>query len=158
LNGTQARPLPGSPQYVIANAALRALVGLPPILPYMHHADPRAALAAAKRLVAAAASQDLVQTIQAAAVGTRDYSAMTDAELKVAVREIIRTSASAEEVQRRTRDELGYPYTISLSVRRPTDTVGREAQALVLALGGLTLTDGSMVMGMMHGHDGVISL
>ncbi len=89
---------------------------------------------------------------------SKTYREMTDSEIKEAARIIIRTSSSEDEVRRRIRDVLGYPYGIAITSHLPTDVAGCEARKIVHALGGLTMANGAMVMAMMHGHDSVISL
>ncbi|MEK7187690.1 MAG: hypothetical protein AAB691_02495 [Patescibacteria group bacterium] len=89
---------------------------------------------------------------------TKTFETMSDNEIKAAARQIVRTSSSEGEIQRRLREELGYPYSIACHTEVPTDRTGREARELVRALGGLVMQNGAMVMAMMHGHDGIISL
>lgn len=86
------------------------------------------------------------------------YHDMTDEEIKAAASQIVRSSSSDEEIKQRLKDELGYPYTAAINSHQPTDQAGREARALAGALGGLTRKDGAMVMVMMHGPRGTISL
>ena len=87
----------------------------------------------------------------------KTFHDMTDAELKVAAIDIVRTSIDEDEVKRRLKSELNYPYSIAITSHQPTDDAGREARAIVRALGGLTLKSGAMVMVMMHGHRDTIS-
>lgn len=81
---------------------------------------------------------------QTAAVAGPAYYDMTDAAFESALRTIVRVSTSEGEVQRRVRDELGYPYTLAITSLMPTDTAGREARAIVIGLGGLTLRNGAI--------------
>lgn len=86
-----------------------------------------------------------------------NWNQMTDAEIKTAVKRIISSSSSEAEARRRIREELAYPHTVSMHTCLPTDNIGRAARTIVSGLGGLVMRNGAMVMGMMHGHDGVIS-
>jgi hypothetical protein len=88
----------------------------------------------------------------------KKYDEMTDDEIKVAARHIITSSSSEAEVKQRLRDELGYPYGIALCTKVPADEVGKQARELVRGLGGLVMKSGAMAMGLMHGHNGTISL
>lgn len=83
---------------------------------------------------------------------------ISDNDLKLAARQILVTSTDENEFKRRLRDELCYPYEVAITSHMPTDQVGFEARAIVRALGGPMLKNGAMVMVMMHGHDGVISI
>ena len=85
-----------------------------------------------------------------------NYREMTDGNFKAAVRDIISSSSSEDEVRERVRKELGYPYSIALCTHLPQDDVGREARAIVRALGGLVMKNGAMARAMVHGHEGVI--
>jgi len=88
----------------------------------------------------------------------KTFDNMTDAELKEAARMIVRASSSEAEVRERIARELQYPYGIAVTSHLPTDAVGRQARGIVSTLGGLTLRNGAMVMVMLQGHDGTISL
>lgn len=90
---TSAKPRPGTAKYVIANAAMRALGGQPPVLSFRGFTDPVEALAAAKHVDG----------------GGKDYTTMTDDELQQAARRIFATSWSEEEILRRLRTELACP-------------------------------------------------
>ena len=67
------------------------------------------------------------------------YQTMSDNEIQEAVRKITRTSHSKEEVKRRIREELEYPYVDSIAI---TST-----------------SSGPMIMFMlmMHGHQRTIT-
>lgn len=84
------------------------------------------------------------------------YYDMTDAAFEAALRTIVASSASDDEVRRRVREELGYPYTLAVTSLMPTDTVGRAARAIVINLGGLTLKTGAMVMVMANTPSGKV--
>ena len=83
-----------------------------------------------------------------------NWTDKTDAEIKTAMRGIVMSSESDDEIERRAAEELGYPYGLAITSRNPTDNVGREAQSIVAGLGGLIRKDGAMVMIMMHGPRG----
>ena len=85
---------------------------------------------------------------------SRDWTDLSDDEIKAAVKEIVRTSESDDEIKRRVADELGNPYGMAITSHLPTDDVGQQAQALVECLGGPVRKDGAMVMIMMHGPNG----
>lgn len=84
----------------------------------------------------------------------KNYRKMTDSAIKIAVRAIVRDSSSDEEIERRIASELDYPYRVGIDSLTPTDEIGRQAQVIVEALGGLTRKDGAMVMLMIHGPGG----
>lgn len=84
----------------------------------------------------------------------RGWTSLSDTEIKAAVREIVRTSTSDEEIRQRVADELGYPYDLVIASHTPSDQIGRVARRLVANLGGLITKDGAMVMIMMHGSRG----
>lgn len=46
------------------------------------------------------------------------YRELTDEEAKCAIREILRTSRSEDEVKEKIRDGLGYPYIIPITATR----------------------------------------
>jgi len=83
-----------------------------------------------------------------------NYRDLTNIEFKNAVRAIVRTSTSKEEIQNRITAELNYPHTISIHIHQPTDQVGREARLISSALGGLMNQNNAMVMITMWGKDG----
>lgn len=148
--------LPGSAELVIAHAVWRGQRGRGPSMSYINERDPRKALKLAQSVVKAAGqaarlSQVVSKVLQA---NGKTYKNMTNAEFRMAVREIIRTASSEEEVQRRVRDELDYPYGLALHTSVPEDSIGREARELVRGLGGLVMRNGAMAMAMMHGRDG----
>lgn len=93
-----------------------------------------------------------------AQAGSKDYRDMTDSEIKEAVKQIVITSSSEDEVRSRVADELGYPYGISMHTHVPEGDVGMEGKEILEGLGGLVLKNGAMVMVMIHGHNGTISL
>lgn len=44
-----------------------------------------------------------------------DYASLTDEEIKARCKEIARTSNSDEQIKQRIKDELGCPYTASVT-------------------------------------------
>lgn len=146
----------GSAELVIAHAKWRRQRGRRPSMPFINERDPRKALRLAQTVIKAdshAAQLDLLASRYVKDRG-KNFRDMTNAELKSAVRHIIRTSVSEEEVRQRVRDELGYSYTLALHTSIPDDTTGREARELVRGLGGLVMKNGAMAMAMMRGRDG----
>lgn len=79
------------------------------------------------------------------------FGSMSDATFTAALRQIIVTSCSTDQVQQRLKDELGYPFTIAITSRQPTKAADFEASVLAHLLGGLHLASGAMVMVMAHG-------
>ncbi len=49
----------------------------------------------------------------------KNYKRMSDQEVNDTVKEIIQSSSTDEEIRQRIKDELGYPYDVVLSLRRP---------------------------------------
>ncbi len=134
--GTEANPLPGSAAYVVEDAKKRAAQGLPPVATYLDFTDPLVALAAATAVVTQGKLSDLSVSAAAGAIKASNWRYMTDAEFKAAVRNIVRTSHSGQEIVNRLRDELGYDHPVDLHVQSPDgDYVDREAADLARALG-----------------------
>lgn len=71
---------------------------------------------------------------------------MSDPEFEAALRRIVATSDTADEVRRRARTELGHSYFIDISSRQPTTEVEHEAAVIVANLGGCQLRTGAMAM------------
>jgi hypothetical protein len=150
---------PGTAEYVITHAKWRRSRRKNPVLSFLTESNPRQALKLAEEIVAAKKHADFHTSLDLLVIKRgKCYAEMTDQELKTATRHIIVTSRSKVEVETRLREELKYPYGISLSMSIPKDATGREARELVRALGGMVMANGAMAMGMMHGHKGVISL
>ncbi len=49
---------------------------------------------------------------------TKNYANMTNPEIKVAARAIVRTCRSDDDLRRRLKDELGYPYVLAVTSTR----------------------------------------
>lgn len=79
---------------------------------------------------------------------------MSDAEFRAALRNIITTSSTEDEVMRRVAAELG--RSISITSYMPTDQVGCEASEIASAFGGLRLRSGAMVMVVANGPSGAV--
>ena len=69
-----------------------------------------------------------------------------DMQFRSALRNIVITSATTDEVKQRARDELHYPYDLAITSRQPVSATDRQASVLVAVLGGCHLTSGAMVM------------
>lgn len=67
--------------------------------------------------------------------GRDSWYTMTDAEFRSAVASIVKSSSSGEEVQRRIRKELKYPYDVNLH----TITLGTSAESLAQDLGVIAI-------------------
>jgi hypothetical protein len=145
-------------EQVVRAAIENTDLGKQPDLPYINEQDPTKAVRLAVAVLREEISAILKDALHAAQARGKSYSDMTDEEIKAAARNIVRTSSSEAEIQQRIRDEIGYPYGVSLCIHMPDDSTGREARELVRSLGGLVTKNGAMVMGMMHGHEGTISL
>lgn len=148
----------GSAEEVVLHAAWQKSRGRRPSMAFLGERNPRKALALANVVVRQVAFSARFDAVVAPVVARKSFAEMSDAEIKVAARQIIRTSSTEAEARRRLRDEIGYPYSVALSVSLPADATGREARELVRGLGGLVMANGAMAMCMMHGHDRVISL
>ncbi len=83
----------------------------------------------------------------------KTYQNMTNAELKTAATQIIKTSSSEDEIKQRLVSELNYPYSIAITSQVPSNKTGLQARNLASLLGGLTMRNGAMVMVMMHGKN-----
>lgn len=151
--------LQGSAERVVAHAAWQRSRGRNPSMSFVGQDNPHKALALAYSVIYTAQRTNLLDSIVAAMVPHKSYAEMMDFEIEVVARHIITTSFSEAEVQQRLRDELDYPYgDIDLNTIIPNDATGMEARELLRGLGGLVMKNGAMVMAMMHGHNGVISL
>lgn len=144
----------GSAERVLAHARYQKTRGRRPSMHFSLERNPHTALKVAQSVINGAKHGELKSTLGAMVAKVRSYSQMTDLEFKAAVRNIITSSSSEEEVQRRVREELNYPYTIALHTSVPNDATGREARELVRGLGGMVMKNGAMVMAMAHGHRG----
>ncbi|MFH0857159.1 MAG: hypothetical protein V1848_00215 [Candidatus Magasanikbacteria bacterium] len=148
----------GSAEQVVAHATWRRSRGRNPSMSFVGERNPRKALSLANSVIRAARHTKLIDSIGAVVVRRKSYDEMTDAEIRIAVRHIIISSSSEDEVQQRLRDELGYVDGIVLDTLVPVDATGREARELVRGLGGMVMRNGAMASAMMDGHHGIIIL
>ncbi|MBT5807925.1 hypothetical protein HOI18_01480 [Candidatus Uhrbacteria bacterium] len=82
------------------------------------------------------------------------WTDLSDDGIKRAIREIVKTSRTDDEIKSRVAEELGCPYGLAITSLVPTDSVGRSARTIVRGLGGMIRQDGAMVMIMIHGPRG----
>jgi len=148
----------GSAERVVAHAVWKRSRGKNPSMSFIGERNPRKALLLAHSVIDRANHTDTLNRLGARIAQSKDFDSMTDVEIKIAVRSIVASSSSEEEIERRLIDELNYHDVIDLCIDIPTDEVGKQARELVRGLGGLVMKNGAMVMGMMRGNDGVICL
>lgn len=146
----------GSAERVIAHARYQQSRGHKPSMAFVGQKNPQEALRLAKIVLKSDEQNKFRVDLGGILVGRFNYHAMTSIMLEAAVRTIITTSSSEEEVQRRVQKELDYPGEIRLYTNLPTDSVGREARELVRGLGGLVMKNGAMAMAMLWDRDGEI--
>ncbi len=65
---------------------------------------------------------------------------LTNDELRRALRGIVNRSTSKEQVMRRAKDELGYPYNIAVTYSAPNAAGQRMSMFMASAKDGETLT------------------
>jgi hypothetical protein len=147
-----------SAREVVFDAVIQRLSGVEPELGYILEEDPAKAASLAREVLLGEVKASLADSDVVAATRGKKYPNLSDAELKSAVRHIVRTSMTETEIRRRVMNELGYPHEFSLFMETPMDRTGEEARELVRGLGGLVTKSGAMVMGMMHGAEGLILL
>lgn len=75
----------------------------------------------------------------------RAYHMLSDEEIKAALRHIVTTSESEDEIKRRVKEEFRCPYEPSLNSLTALTAVGGEAKMLCQAMGGLTMKNGTLV-------------
>ena len=149
----------GSAERVVAHATWQRSRGRNPSMGFIIESNPRKALGLANSILRRDEWESVATLIGEAIVEAYSWDEMSDDQLKLAVRAIIKTSSSENEITCRVRDELDYPYDLSLFIEMPTDETGREARELVRGLGGLTTANGAMVIGEMSAKGGgVVSL
>jgi hypothetical protein len=142
----------GSAQYVIAHAAWQRSRGRSPSEPFLTERNPRKALKTALSFHGTHTRQTtldaLCGTVGSVISRRKSYREMDKQELKIAIRGIVASSSSREEILRRLQDEIGCPEeNVMLDVSDvPTDRTGIEARELVRALSGLVTKHGAMVM------------
>jgi hypothetical protein len=148
----------GSAEMVVAHAKWQHSRGRNPSMSFVGQRNPRRALAFAISVIKSYKWIKLADSIVPAIINHRSYHEMSDLEVEIAAKYIIRDSSSEEEIRTRLSEELGYSDDIDMSISIPEDATGREARELLKALGGLIMKNGAMVNGMMHGHEGIIFL
>jgi hypothetical protein len=119
-------------------------------MPYLTITNPAKALGCARSVRACLRAADLRSKVVAFVgpilASRKPYYEMTALELDAAVRAIVESSSSENEVLRRIESELGYnPEGVSITSHLSTNTVGNEARDLVRALGGLVMKNGALV-------------
>lgn len=147
----------GSAEQVLAHAVWQRSRGRNPSMCFAGERNPHKALLFARFVVFGAKKTSLINSLGAAVIKQgKPYYAMTDIEIRFAVRYIITSSSSKEEVQQRLRDELGSPCDALLQVAVPDNAGEREARELFRGLGGLVMKNGAMVLAMIFGNHGII--
>jgi hypothetical protein len=66
-------------------------------------------------------------------------------EIKAALRYIIETSDTEDEIKRRIKEEFHYPYEPSLNSLAALTALEGQAKMLCQAMGGLTMKNGTLV-------------
>jgi hypothetical protein len=147
---TQAKPLPGTAQHVVAQAAIRRMAGQGPNLPFMGITNPVEALAAARAFLRDVAfpiaQRDALLGAVGEIVGERIRAGlpMDDAQFGAAVAHIVQTSTSRKQIVQRLNEELGYTGPVSMQIHKPHDAAGRQAVEIVRALtGGQIMANGA---------------
>ena len=84
----------------------------------------------------------------------RSYHELDTNEIKAALRHIITTSESEEEIKRRVKEEFHCPYEPSINPLTALTAAAGEAKMLCQAMGGLTMNNGTLVQLMVWGPDG----
>jgi hypothetical protein len=75
----------------------------------------------------------------------KPYHELETNEIKAALRHIVTTSESEEEIKRRVKDEFHYPYEPSLNSLTALTAAAGEAKMLCMAMGGLKMKNGTLV-------------
>lgn len=84
----------------------------------------------------------------------KPYYELDTNEIKAALRHIITTSESEEEIKQRVKEEFHCPYEPSLHSLTALTAAAGEAKMLCQAMGGLTMKNGTLVQLMIWGPDG----
>lgn len=142
----------GSAEYVLAHAAWRRSRGRKPSMGYLTERNPTKALKLAKLMSGAHKNEvfkdQICQIVGPVLVVKKTYLKMDELERTAALRALVSTSSSKEEIEQRLESELHVSAGLyMLSVSEPaTDPTGVEAVDLVRALGGLITKNNLMVM------------
>lgn len=75
----------------------------------------------------------------------RPYNNLTNDEIKAALRYIIQTSGTEDEIRRRVKEEFHYPFTPSLHSLTALSAAAGEAKLICQVMGGLTMNNGILV-------------
>ena len=148
---------PGSSAYVIAHGLYMASRGKNPSVAFLTEKNPRKALVSAKDVASVTKQYQHVGGIFASLGAQilkqhKPYHELEKVEVEAAARHIITTSGTEEEVVSRLENELGCKQPM-VSVLRALTKLAGEAKELCLALGGLTMKDGSLIQVMFYGPD-----
>ena len=68
------------------------------------------------------------------------WNTLTNAELRSTINRIVLSSSNADEVNRRAKDELDYPYRIAVSYSKPNAAGQRMSMFMATSRNGKTLT------------------
>lgn len=150
---------PGTAAFVVQHGLYMASRGKNPSMTFLTETNPRQALELAKVILESQEWRELVNEVASLIVPShikKPFNEMGTQEIEIALRHIVTTSSSEEEIRRRIKDELKCPGHPTLHIDQPKDQVGEEARELVKALGGLVTKTGAMVMIMIHGPDGEV--
>jgi len=114
-------------------------------MPYINERDPRKALKFAQSVVRASEWSRDVAGIGKIFAEKRSFESMDEVMLEVALRHIVTSSSSEEEVLNRAQNDLGIPPEyFSISSFLPEDQAGREIREFVRGLGGLVMKNGAV--------------
>jgi hypothetical protein len=75
----------------------------------------------------------------------RTYDELSNDEIEAALRYIIETSETEDEIKHRVKEEFHYPYTPSIYSLTALTAVAGEAKMLCQAMGGLKMKNGTLV-------------
>ncbi len=75
----------------------------------------------------------------------RPYNELSNDEIEAALRYIIETSETEDEIKLRFKEEFHYPYTPSIHSLTALTAAAGEAKTLCQAMGGLTMKNGTLV-------------
>ena len=146
----------GSAELVLAHARYQRTRGRNPSMSYVGQRNPAKALELARVIVENDKWGQIRTVIRTELAKRVPLQSMTRVHLEAAVRSIVVTSSSEEEVHRRLKAELSYHDEICLHTSVPTDETGREARELVRGLGGLVMKNGAMASVMLRDNNGEV--
>jgi hypothetical protein len=86
----------------------------------------------------------------------KPYSELSRDEIEAALRHIVTTSESEDEIRRRVKDEFRCPYQPCLTSLTSLTAMAGEAILLCQAMGGMTMKNGTLVQLMIFAPDGEI--